>query len=370
MLRNIGIMAHVDAGKTTLSERLLQHARAIRQVGWVDQGTAHTDRLEIERRRGISVHSAVAPLQWKDTRIQLIDTPGHADFAAQVEHSLWALDGAVILLSALEGVQPQSEAVFRAVEKAHVPALIFINKTDRVGADVQRVISQARRRLSPGIFPLTDAEDTMAALAEHDEAAMEAYLSGDIYNEETRTKLLIGQVHQGLVYPVLSGSALKDEGIEALLDAIVTFLPPPSGAAQQPLCGVVFDVEQDPVMGIGAHVRLFSGSLENRQTVPLPIRHVSDYGERVIPEDRKITQIRSLEVDGRGTDLGRLEAGQLGCVYGLAGVRVGTVIGDESLLPRPITTGSLREPLMMVSVTPASPEERPALHQALETLCA
>lgn len=156
MLRNIGIMAHVDAGKTTLSERLLQHAQAIRQVGFVDQGTAHTDRLEIERRRGISVHAAVAPFQWRDTRIQLIDTPGHADFAAQVEHSLWALDGAVILLSALEGVQPQTEAVFQAVQRAHIPALIFINKTDRVGADVERVITQARRRLSSDIFLLND----------------------------------------------------------------------------------------------------------------------------------------------------------------------------------------------------------------------
>lgn len=180
MLRNIGILAHVDAGKTTPSERLLQHAGAIRQVGSVDAGTAHTDRLDIERRRGISVHAAFAPLRWKDVRIQLIDTPGHADFAAQVEHSLWALDGAVVLLSALEGVQPQTEVVFQAIKRAGIPTLVFINKTDRVGADVQRVISQARRRLSPEIFPAWEPEEVMAALAEHDEAAMEDYLNGYI----------------------------------------------------------------------------------------------------------------------------------------------------------------------------------------------
>lgn len=167
--------------------------------------------------------------------------------------------------------------------------------------------------------------------------------------------MLISQVHSCSAYPALFGSALKDEGIDALLDAIVTLLPPPSGREDGPMCGVVFDVENDPVMGIGAHVRLFSGSLQNRCTVSLPIRHTSDYGDRIIAEDRKITQIRSLGVDGRGTDLGRITAGEIGCVYGLTGVRVGTVIGDEASLPRPITTGSLREPLMMVSVTPSSP---------------
>ena len=370
MLRNIGILAHVDAGKTTLSERLLQHAGAIRTAGSVDAGTAHTDRLAIERRRGISVHSAFAPMDWKGIRVQLIDTPGHADFAAQVEHSLWALDGAIILLSGVEGVQPQTEAVFRAVERAHIPALIFINKLDHPSADAERVLRQARRRLSDRIFPLWDAEETMAALADLDEQAMADYMEGTVY-ESSRLRARVADLcRSGDIYPALYGSAKCNDGIDALLDAIIDLLPPPAGDTHAPVCGVVFDVEQDPVMGIGAHVRLFSGTLENRQVIQLPLRRVTDYSERTCQEERKITQIRAMGVDGRGTDLGRLTAGEIGCVYGLTGVRVGTVLGDASLLPRPISTGALREPLMMVSIRPASDDLRPALHQALEALSA
>ena len=241
------------------------------------------------------------------------------------------------------------------MERAHIPALIFINKTDRVGADVGRTVAQARRRLSPGIFLMSDPEEAMAAIAEHDEQAMLDYMDGTIYNEETRTSSLVGLTRSCALYPALAGSALKDEGIEPLLNAVVDLLPPPGGDASADVCGVVFDVEQDAVMGLGAHVRLFSGTLENRQSVQLPVRHVSAYSERLVPEERKITQIRRLGVDGRSTDIGRLTAGDIGLVYGLNGARVGTVIGNEQLLPRPVTTGALREPLMMVSVNPASP---------------
>ena len=144
-LRNIGIFAHVDAGKTTLTERLLAHAGAIRNPGSVDQGTAHTDSMAIERQRGISVRAGWARLEWKGVSINLIDTPGHVDFAAEVERALWAMDGAVLLLSAAEGVQPQSEVLFEALRENHVPTLIFVNKTDREGADAGRVMDQARR---------------------------------------------------------------------------------------------------------------------------------------------------------------------------------------------------------------------------------
>ena len=369
-LRNIGIFAHVDAGKTTLSERLLQHSGMIRSVGAVDAGTAHTDRLEIERRRGISVKATLAPLQWKGTEIRLIDTPGHADFAAEVERSIWALDGAVVILSAREGVQPQSEAVFRALRENHIPALIFINKLDRVGADPKRTIRQAARRLHPGCFLLSDADAAMAALADCDEVALNDYLEGTIYPPEQLSQHIAAHVRSCELYPALCGSALQDTGIEALLDAIVRFLPPPQGDPAAPPAGIVFAIEEDPVMGRGAHVRLFSGTLENRQAVQIPVRRATDYSDRVHWEERKITQIRSLALEGRGTDLGRLEAGGIACVYGLTDIRVGSVIGDETCLPRPVQTGALRTPLMMVKVLPQRPEDRPALHKALDTLAA
>lgn len=369
-VRNIGIFAHVDAGKTTLSERLLSHAGAIRVTGAVDAGTAHTDRMEVERRRGISVKATCVPFAWGDVHINLIDTPGHADFAAEVERSMWALDGAVVILSAREGVQPQSEAVFRALKQAGIPAVFFINKMDRVGADAQRTIRQAQKRLDPGVFLLEDVESAMAALAEHDEQAMEDYLSGSIYEDAVLREKLTAPVRAGLLYPALCGSALQDQGVEALLDAVCRYLPQPSGATEAPLAGVVFAVEDDPVMGRGAHIRLFSGSIANRQSVQIPIRTATDYSDRERLEERKVTQIRALTVEGRGADLGRLEAGGIGVVYGLTGVRVGTVLGDEQYLPRPMKSGSLRAPLMMVRVTPDNPDDRAALHKALETLAA
>lgn len=369
-IRNIGLFAHVDAGKTTLSERLLAHAGAIRVSGAVDSGTAHTDRMEIERRRGISVRATCVPLDWKDTTIALIDTPGHADFAAEVERSIWALDGAVLVLSACEGVQAQTETVFRALQSNRLPTLLFINKTDREGADVQRVLQQVRRRLTTGAFLLADRESAMAALADRDEKALEDYLEGVVYDDQSLALRLLPYIHAGEVYPVLCGSALQDVGVEALLDAICRFLPPPAGKVDAPVCGVVFAVEDDPVMGRGAHLRLFSGQLENRQAVQIPIRASTDYMDRVHLEERKITQIRALSAEGRGADLGRLYAGQIGCVYGLSGVRVGSVIGDAQRLPRPMSTGKLREALMMVRVVPDRMEDKPALHRALETLAA
>lgn len=369
-VRNIGIFAHVDAGKTTLSERLLSHAGAIRVSGAVDAGTAHTDRMEIERRRGISVKATCVPFDWGETHINLIDTPGHADFAAEVERSMWALDGAVVILSAKEGVQPQSEAVFKALQKNGIPAVLFINKMDRVGANAQRVIRQAQKRLHTGVFLLDDDEGAMAALADHDEQAMEDYLIGAVYEHSVLTQRMEPLVRNAQLYPALCGSALQDVGVEALLDAVCRYLPGPSGKPDAPLAGVVFAVEDDPVMGRGAHIRLFSGEMVNRQSVNIPIRTSTDYSDREHMEERKITQIRSLTIEGRGADLGRLGAGEIAVVYGLTGVRVGSVIGDPSCLPRPMDCGSLRAPLIMVRVDPVKPDDRAALHKALETMAA
>ncbi len=367
-IRNIGIFAHVDAGKTTLSERLLQHSGQIRIVGAVDEGTAHTDRTEFERRRGISVKSTSAPLSWKGCSIHLIDTPGHADFASEVERSMWALDGAVVVISACEGVQPQTEAVFHALRRNGIPVIIFLNKTDRMGANPARAVAQAQKRLHSGVFLLEDREAAMAALADADEAALQDYLDGVVYSEERLQPMLARQVHACGLYPALAGSALQDTGIEELLDAICFYLPPPAGRSDAPLAGVVFAVEEDAAMGRGAVIRLFSGTLENRQTVGLPIRKATDYSDREIVEERKVTQIRAVSLEGRGADLGRIEAGGIAVVYGLSGVRVGAVIGDKSCLPRSIHQGTYRAPLMMVKVMPERVEDRAALHQALETL--
>ena len=151
---SIGIFAHVDAGKTTLSEQMLLRAGAIRQAGSVDRGTAFTDSMEVEKRRGISVRAVCVSLQWKGTLIRLIDTPGHTDFSSEIERSFWAIDAAVIVIDAAQGVQPQTETLFAALSGQGLPVLFFLNKMDRPGADAESVLRQIRRRLTPLAVPL------------------------------------------------------------------------------------------------------------------------------------------------------------------------------------------------------------------------
>src|ERR687889_1299359 len=156
---NLGILAHVDAGKTTLTERLLFAAGAIDKVGSVDAGTTQTDSLELERERGITISSAVASFTLGDLAVNLVDTPGHPDFIAEVERVLGVLDGAVLVVSAVEGVQPQTPLLFRALERLHVPTLLFLNKIDRSGADPGRVLDSIAKRLTPAVVPMGDATD-------------------------------------------------------------------------------------------------------------------------------------------------------------------------------------------------------------------
>ena len=259
-MRNIVILAHVDAGKTTLSEQLLSRAGAIRTAGKVDQGTAHTDRLAIEKRRGISVQSAGAVLRWKDDEITLIDTPGHSDFAAETERALYAPDGAVLLLSAVEGVQSRTEALFDALKKAQMPTVFFINKVDREGADRERVLRDIASFMTADAVPLWDDEQLYAFLAERDDDLMESYLAGEEMDKAKCTDVLVCLCRAGRCYPVLSGSALKGEGVDELLDAILRFLPPPEKGTDV-LAARVFAVTKDDKMGKIAHVRIFSGTL-------------------------------------------------------------------------------------------------------------
>src|SRR5688572_27353149 len=154
---NLGILAHVDAGKTTLTERLLFAAGAIDHVGTVDAGTTQTDSLDLERERGITIRSAVASFSLGDLAVNLVDTPGHPDFIAEVERVLGVLDGAVLVVSAVEGVQPQTPLLFRALQRLHLPTLIFVNKIDRAGADPEGVVAAMRRRLAPGVVPMARA---------------------------------------------------------------------------------------------------------------------------------------------------------------------------------------------------------------------
>ena len=360
-IRNIGIFAHVDAGKTTLSEQLLSHAGAIRTVGSVDAGTTHTDTLPVERRRGISVKATCVSFDYASTQINLIDTPGHVDFSAEVERSLWALDAAILVVCAVEGVQPQTELLFSAMAEQHIPIMFFLNKIDRDGADPQRVLGQIHRLLSSRAVMPSDPEAVTELVCDYDEALLEKYLSGEEISPDDLNDSFANLTKQGLAYPVYQGSALRDQGVVPLLDAIVHYFPAPE--EQEDLCGVVFAAEQDRTLGRGAWVRLFGGSLENRTAITLPNGLDPLTGEEKT-QSCKITQIR----DAHGNPAGKLSAGEIGIVYGLGNITIGHILGNAAVLPRSVQSGKLRTPLITVQAIPEKAEDMQSLRQACSIL--
>ena len=359
--RNIGFFAHVDAGKTTLSEQLLLHSGAIREAGSVDSGTAHTDDLPVERRRGISVRATCVSLTWKGTVIHLIDTPGHTDFSAEIERSFWALDAAVLLIDAVQGIQPQTETLFRALRDQGIPFLIFLNKTDRPEADPEGVLARIRRRLSEDVCPLWDPDSVTEYVCGTAEDLMIRWLDEDIPAPEEIRQQLIRLTHACRAFPALRGSALKGRGIPELLDAILTYLPGPS--PEEELCGVAFSVARDRVMGRGLWVRLYGGKLENRMALEIQSGTDRLTGEPVFVQ-RKISQIRN----AAGEDTGVLRSGTVGVLYGLGDLPIGHVFGNPEKLPRKVKPGSLKTPLIMVRVIPDDPEQFHALREACSVL--
>ncbi len=334
---NLGVLAHVDAGKTTLSERLLFAAGAIDRVGSVDAGTTQTDSLELERERGITIRSAVASFLVGDLAVNLVDTPGHPDFIAEVERVLGVLDGAVLVVSAVEGVQPQTPLLFRALQRLHVPTLIFVNKIDRAGADPDGVVAAMARRLAAGMVPMGAVRDPgrreatfvplgagdaahrdrlTEILAEHDEAILHAYVhdeAGPSY--PTLRAHLAAQTRQGRLHPVFFGSAVRGTGIEALLAGIDGLLFAAHGDPEADVSGRVFKIERTASGERVAYVRLFAGTLRPRQRV-----RVGEGG------DAKPTSIRVFAPTGaprRDT----LVAGEMAAIRGLGTVRVGDALG-------------------------------------------
>ena len=287
---NLGILAHVDAGKTTLTERLLYRAGVIDEVGSVDAGTTQTDSTELEQQRGITIKSAVASFALLDVHVNLIDTPGHPDFIAEVERVLSVLDGVVLVISAVEGVQPQTRILMRALQRLRIPTLIFVNKIDRPGASDELVVQAISERLKLPIVPMGISRDlgTRAAsftpagaddaefrarlaevLAEQDEGILAAYVAGDsgIPYERLRDEL-VAQTKRALVHPVFFGSARTGAGVEPLMAGIAELLPACEGDPDGPLSGTVFKIERGPSGEKLAYVRMFSGTIRTRDGCP------------------------------------------------------------------------------------------------------
>jgi elongation factor G len=272
-IRNIGVIAHIDAGKTTTTERILFYTGRTYRLGNVDEGTTVTDWMEQERERGITIASAAVTCFWRDYRINIIDTPGHIDFTAEVQRCLRVLDGGVVVFDAVHGVEPQSETVWRQADRFHVPRICFINKMDRLGADFWRSIDSIRERLEtvpvaiqvpigaestfqgavdlidrvalvytdelgqePQRLPVPEAlEDLVAekrealveAIAEHDDTLLAKYLEGEELSSDELRRGLRQATLAGVLVPVLCGASLRNKGVQPVLDAIVDYLPSP-----------------------------------------------------------------------------------------------------------------------------------------------
>ncbi len=360
---NLGIFAHVDAGKTTLTEQLLFAAGVVRSAGNVDSGTTQTDYTEVERSRRISVSAASAQFEYNGVNINLIDTPGHMDFSSEVERALRVIDCAVLVVSAVEGIQARTEIVWEALCQRNTPTAIFINKLDRAGASFSKTL-EALGELTGAAVPFTQvkkegldglelspvSENGLAeAAALTDEAAMEQYLDGALTGSALKAALKKAVASRRMI-PVYGGSAAMGRGVSELIRGITELMPCAAGNADGPLAALVYKVEHSRSMGRMCHVRMFSGSLSNRDTLSL--------GNEVA----KIAQIRRV-TGGKYTDVGTVRAGEIAALCGI-GARAGDILGDEKLVPRPT---SLTEPLLNVKVT-CSPEDFPRLTEAVHEL--
>ena len=372
---NLGILAHVDAGKTTLTERLLYEAGAIDEVGSVDAGNTRTDSLALEQQRGITIRSAVASFVVNDVHVNLIDTPGHPDFIAEVERVLSVLDGAVLVISAVEGVQPQTRVLMRALERLRVPTLIFINKIDRAGAGEERVLQAVSDRLTPAIVAMGAAGElgTRAArftpfggndpgfrarlaelLAERDEELLAAYVENEAQIPYGRLRAgLAAQTKRALVHPVFFGSAITGAGVEQLMAGIADLLPTASGDPDGPVAGTVFKIERGPNGEKIVYARMFSGTVR--------IRDRLRFGANL--ED-KVTAVAVFE-QGLAVQRPSVSAGAIGKLWGLHEIRIGDRIGG------PGTDGAWHQfppPTLESVVVARTSDDRSRLRVALAQL--
>lgn len=370
---NIGILAHVDAGKTTVTEHLLYKSGAIREIGRVDNGNTQTDTMELERQRGISIKSATISLNWKDTKVNIIDTPGHVDFISEVERSLSILDGAILVISAREGIQSQTKVLFDTLKRLSIPTIIFVNKLDRVGCDYKGLLKELNMVLSDKIVPLQGVnnegdkdfsiyefdQDTAVkeriidVISSLDDRLLEAYINHNQLSTETIENSVSEFTSKGLVYPIICGSALQGIGITKLLDSMVQYFLPYDNNSNA-LSGVVFKIKRDSNNWKQTFVRLYSGSLSVRQTI-------KTYGKET---EEKIKQICTLK-KGQIIDDNVICPGDIGILYGPQNLKIGDIIGEPLGNKRSV---NLARPVLKSTVQPKKNIDRSKLFTVLTIL--
>ncbi len=371
---NLGILAHVDAGKTSLTERMLYSAGIIDHVGSVDDGSTQTDSLPLEQQRGITIKSAVVSFAIGDVTVNLIDTPGHPDFIAEVERVLNVLDGVVLVLSAVEGVQSQTRVLMRTLQRLGLPTLLFVNKIDRGGARPGAVLREIAERLTPAAVPMGTVRDPgtrgaafvprgprdavlkdgiAAAVAEYNDAFLFAYVNRETAIPYGKLRVeLAAQTSRALVHPVFFGSAITGAGIDTIMTGLTELLPTSDGDASAPVTGTVFKVERGSAGEKVAFVRLFTGTVNVRDRL--------QFGGRA---EGKVTAI-SVFHEGSAVPRTSGEAGQIAKLWGLDEVRVGDAIGDAA-------SGEQHyfpPPTLETAVVPRNARDKGALYAALEQL--
>jgi elongation factor G len=420
-IRNIGIIAHIDAGKTTVTERILYYTGRTYKIGEVHEGTAVMDWMEQERQRGITITAAATTCYWREHRINIIDTPGHVDFTAEVERSLRVLDGGVVVFDAVAGVEAQSETVWRQADKYKVPRICFINKMDRIGANFSRTLSMIESRLQATPLPVQlplGAEDSyqgvidliekkawrfdtdpdsepeevaipeseqarcaefrqalITKLAEYDDTAMIAYLEGDELDAAELRKALMRVTLDNKGVPVLCGSALKNMGIQPLLDAVVDYLPSPLGVPpvtaietksgsevtrpasdEAPFSALAFKVVTDPFMGRLVYFRVYSGRVKVGSPVFNSIRGRQERIGRLL-----------LMHANRREDVDAADAGAIVATLGLKNTFTGDTLCDSS---KAVLLESIRfpEPVLSVAIEPKTRADQDKMGEALQKL--
>ena len=417
--RNIGFIAHIDAGKTTVSERVLYFSGRIHKLGTVDDGNTATDWMDQERERGITIVSAATATQWKDWDLNIIDTPGHVDFTAEVERSLRVLDGGIVVFDSVAGVQPQSETVWRQADKYQVPRICFINKMDKVGGDYYHAIETIVQRLKANPVPIqipmgsedqfygvidlvegksftfdnegnmteggvpdefaeefeTRRSEMVEKIAEQDDVLLEKFLlEEDISFEDLKTAIRTATISNKIV-PVLCGTALKNKCVQPLLDAIGEYLPSPldvppvegvkpgtddtisRGANNdEPFAALAFKTVTDPFIGRLVYFRVYSGSAKSGSSVLNTAT-----GDR-----ERLGRIVKMHADQR-EDVEQVYAGEIAAAIGLKDTTTGETI---SSIEAPILLEKIEfpDPVVSVSIEPKARADQDKLSDALVKL--
>ena len=420
-VRNIGVIAHIDAGKTTTTERILYYTGRVHRIGEVDEGTATTDWMEQERERGITITAAAITAEWKGYQINLIDTPGHIDFTAEVQRSLRVLDGGIVVFDGVAGVEPQSETVWRQADRYGVPRICFINKMDRSGADFRRAVEMIRRRLGanpiavqipwgqesqfkgvidllemkaitwadelgaqPVEMPIPDeyveqAEEARHAILEQiietDDVLMEKYLAEEAVTVEELKGALRRATLAGRAQPVLCGAALRNKGIQPLLDAVIEYLPSPEDVPpiegvhprtgepevrppldDAPLSALVFKIVTDPYVGRLAYFRVYSGVVKAGSMVSNATKETRE----------RVGRIVRMFADRR-EDIEEVRAGDIAATLGLKNTFTGDTLCDPN---HPILLEAIAfpEPVIQVAVEPKTQADQDRMSDALQKL--